>query len=99
MASYRLTNKAVDDLSQIWKYTEAVWSEKQADSYYQILIVTFQEIAVSPNSGRNYSNVLENLLGFKVNKHIVFYRIISEDSIEITRVLHEQIDLKNRLME
>jgi len=99
MANYQLTNKAVDDLSQIWKYTLEVWSEKQADIYYQKLIVTFQEIAISPNSGRNYTNVVENLLGFKVNKHIIFYRILTEDNIEIIRVLHEQMDLKNRLLE
>ena len=33
MAKYHLTNKAVDDLSEIWDYTYEVWSENQADKY------------------------------------------------------------------
>lgn len=33
MASYVLTNKAVEDLSSIWEYTFDTWSERQADKY------------------------------------------------------------------
>ena len=33
MADYRLTNKAVADLSDIWNYTCETWSEQQADKY------------------------------------------------------------------
>ncbi len=51
MAKYELTNKAVEDLSNIWDYTFEVWSEKQADKYYEILILNYQEIADSPNLG------------------------------------------------
>ena len=28
MGSYRLTNKAVEDLARIWNYTVDTWSEK-----------------------------------------------------------------------
>ena len=38
MAEYKLTNKAVEDLSKIWDYTFEIWSEKQADKYYGELI-------------------------------------------------------------
>ena len=38
MAKYILTNRAVDDLSEIWTYTYDVWSEKQADKYYNMLL-------------------------------------------------------------
>nr|MBR2109993.1 type II toxin-antitoxin system RelE/ParE family toxin [Alistipes sp.] len=33
MAKYHLTNKAVEDLSNIWEYTVDTWSERQADDY------------------------------------------------------------------
>ena len=39
MPNYKLTCKAVADLSKIWKYTFEVWSEKQADKYYNGLIL------------------------------------------------------------
>ena len=38
MAGYSFTNKAVNDLSDIWNYTRDSWSEKQADKYYTMLL-------------------------------------------------------------
>jgi len=38
MSKFTLTNKAVEDLSDIWNYTFDQWSERQADIYYQMLI-------------------------------------------------------------
>lgn len=52
MAEYKLTNKAVEDLSKIWDYTFEVWSEKQADKYYGGLISNFEEIAENPELGK-----------------------------------------------
>ena len=45
MADYILTNKAIEDLSTIWDYSFEVWSESQADKYYQELISHCQKIA------------------------------------------------------
>ncbi len=33
MANYILTNKAVEDLSEIWNYTFDFWSENQSEYY------------------------------------------------------------------
>ncbi len=99
MANYQLTNKAVEDLSKIWNYTIEVWSEKQADKYYEMLISTCQEIADTPNLGKNYSGITQNLLGIKTSRHIIFYRTINDNSVEITRILHERMDLKKRILE
>ena len=99
MAKYELTNKAVEDLSKIWDYTFEVWSEKQADKYYEMLISNCQEIADSPNLGKNYDGITQNLLGLKTNRHIIFYRTISENYVETTRILHERMDLKKRILE
>ena len=97
MAKFYLTNKAVTDLTNIWNYTFEQWSEQQADKYYQILIENCEEIANNPGIGKNYDGIMASLLGFKVNKHIIFYRIVSSEQIEITRILHEMIDLRNRI--
>ncbi len=99
MAKYKLTNKAVDDLTQIWNYTIDRWSENQADKYYQMLLDNFNEAANNPDLGKNYSGVIENLFGIRVGRHIIFYRKIEENEIEITRILHEQMDLKSRIKE
>jgi len=97
MANYRLTNKAVADLTQIWNYTFDKWSENQADKYYRMLIDNCNEVAINPNLGKRYAIVDENLLGFRAGRHIIFYHIIEETEIEIIRILHEQMDLKKKL--
>ena len=99
MAEYKLTNKAVDDLAHIWNYTCDKWSETQADIYYNMLLENFKEVAFNPDLGRNYSGINENLLGFKAGRHLIFYRKIEKNEIEIIRILHEQIDLKTRIKE
>ncbi|MEN2490264.1 type II toxin-antitoxin system RelE/ParE family toxin [Flavobacterium sp. B11] len=96
MAKYYLTNKAVEDLADIWNYTFDEWSEKQADKYYWLLLDSCQEVAENPNLGKKYENVTEKLLGYKSNEHILFYHIISEGEIEIIRILHGRMDLKSK---
>jgi len=97
MPEYKLTNKAVEDLSNIWEFTFEIWSEKQADKYYNSLISSCQEIANNPELGKEYQGITNSLLGMKINRHIIFYRTLHKDYVEITRILHERMDLKERI--
>lgn len=97
MANFSLTNKAVTDLADIWDYTFDRWSEKQADKYYETLIATCAEIAQNPDAGKKYDGIFSALLGQRINQHIIFYRQIDQDPIEIVRILHGKMDLKSRI--
>ncbi len=99
MAKYNLTNKAVEDLADIWDYTFDKWSEKQADNYYDMLIANCKRIADNPSLGKNYNGITENLFRLRTNRHIIFYRKIAEKEIEVARILHERMDLENRILE
>ena len=99
MNKYYLTNKAVDDLTKIWNYTYEKWSEQQADKYYQMLIRNCEEIANNFELGKNYNGIAPTLYGLRATKHIIFYRKISEVEVEISRILHESMDLRNRILE
>jgi toxin ParE1/3/4 len=99
MPEFRLTNKAVEDLSKIWNYTFNTWSEKQADKYYEMLISHCQLIAESPGLGKNYGGIAQDLFGIKANRHLIFYRQLNENAVEVIRILHETMDLKNRILE
>lgn len=99
MAEFNLTNKAVEDLSRIWNYTFDKWSVNQADRYFKLLLENCQDIADNPDLGRNYDGVRADLFGIKANRHIIFYRKLIDQPIEITRILHERMDLKNRIIE
>ena len=99
MASYRITNKAVEDLTNIYTYTFQTWSEKQADLYYVMLIECFQEIADKPIVGKKYPEIDSDILGVHINRHIVFYRCILNSHVEIIRILHDSMDLIVRMHE
>ena len=99
MAKYELTNKAVSDLNGIWEYTIINWGEKQADKYYNMLLDTCQDIADNPKLGKNYEGIKSELFGLKANRHVIFYRRSNAQPIEITRILHERMDLKKRIIE
>ncbi len=99
MAKYSLTRKAVDDLNSIWNYTFDNWSEYQADKYYNMLLGLCQEIANNPDMGRSYSWIGSDIFGLKAHRHIIFYRKINSGLTEITRILHGQMDIENRIIE
>lgn len=99
MAKYFLTNKAVQDLSEIYEYTYTAWSETQAEKYYLELIDFCQMLSENPNIGKSYPSIDLDLLGFPAQKHIIFYKPISKDEIEIIRILGGNMDLKNRIHE
>ena len=99
MAKYELTNKATKDLGRIWNYTVDTWSENQADQYYRMLLNSCQDIADGKVNGKPYEGIYSGLLGIKAGKHIIFYRQINEDLVEIARFLHERMDIKRRIRE
>jgi len=99
MANYRLTKKGVEDLAGIWNYTVDTWSENQADHYLQMLLDSCKDIANGRVIGKHYDGILKSLYGIKAGKHIIFYRKVESDVVEIVRILHEQMDLSKRIRE
>jgi toxin ParE1/3/4 len=97
MGKYELTNKAVEDLSEIWEYTVEEWSETQANRYYNFVLESYQEIANHPQFGKQYEEIEKDLLGFKSNHHIIFFKVVSPKEIVVVRILHERMDLKSKL--
>lgn len=99
MADYILTNKAIEDLSKIYEYTFEFWSENQADIYYEKLVNYFELLAENPKIGKNYIEISSEIFGFLADKHLIFYRIITTQEIEIVRILGAEMDVKNRIKE
>ena len=99
MAKYRISNEAIRDLTAIWNYSYDVWSEKQANKYYNQLKEGFEIISSEPEIGRNIKEVDKKFYGYKVNRHIIFYRHNPTLGIEIVRVLHEMMDIPNKMFE
>ena len=99
MAKLFFRQEAIDDLNNIWNYTYDTWSQKQADHYYAALEFACRQIGENPALGKTYEEISPELQGLKAGKHIIFYQVITKHEVEIIRILHESMDLKNRLDE
>lgn len=97
MAKFILTNSAVHDLTDIWDYTVENWSAKQAEKYYKMILGVCSKLAVNPRKGKTYSEIYPDLKDQKISRHIIFYREIDPERIEITRILHERMNHKGKL--
>lgn len=97
---YRITTIASQDLENIWLYTFENWSIEQADRYLNLIIDEIEYVAQKPNSGFDFSSVRQGYFRSRIKSHIIFYRIDQKnDLIEIIRILHQNMDIENRLSE
>jgi toxin ParE1/3/4 len=97
--AYKISNQALIDLEQIWLYTFKNWSIEQADRYYNLLISEMEYIGQNQDSGKSMSHVKYGYRASKVKSHLIFYKTSSESEIETIRILHERMDIENRLKE
>lgn len=95
---YKISVKASEDIEAIWLYTFENWSLEQADRYVNLIFDEIEYIAANPDEGKAYNHVRKNYRCSKVKSHLIFYRLAEkEKAIEIIRVLHERMDIENRL--
>lgn len=88
--------EAIFDLEEIWLYSMKTWSLKQADSYHSMILKEIEFLAVRPKSGKDQQYIRTGYWSFKIKSHVIFYRIF-EKELEIIRILHERMDIPNRL--
>ncbi len=97
MAKVILRQKAIDDLKDIWGYYFEKWSERQTNKYYATIKLACKGIGKNPDVGKECNGISQKLLRLKSGKHIIFYQYLSEDKIEVIRILQERMELKNRI--
>lgn len=95
--AYKIRDEAISDLDKIWEYTAENWSVGQADRYYNLIIVEIEFIADNFFAGKSMDHVKEGYRASKVKSHLIFYKRGANDILEIVRILHERMDVENRL--
>lgn len=96
--NYRISVKASEDIENIWLYTFENWSLEQADRYINLIFNEIEYLAEKPASGKDFSHIRKHYRYSKVKSHLIFYRITAtQNEIEIIRVLHQRMDIENRL--
>lgn len=97
---FKISKEAQIDLESIWLYTFETWSKEQADRYFNLIFEEIEYLTQNPTSGKDYSHIREGYYRSKVKSHFIFYRInLKENVLEIIRILHQQMDIENRLGE
>ena len=91
-----LFEEAIHDLEEIWFYTFTTWSQEQADRYHLLIINEIEFLATKPESGKMLGHIRKGYRSTKVKSHFIFYRITSTE-LEVVRILHEKMDIPNRL--
>ena len=94
---YRISQQAIEDLENIWIYTLKKWSKEQADRYYNLIIEEIEFVADNFMIGKSAEQTRKNYRVTKVKSHLIFYRKTENNIIEITRILHERMDIPGRL--
>ena len=85
---------------EMWRYTDKTWGEKQADKYVRGLYEAIDEIAIKKYLWRKIEH--EDVVGIyfiRYEHHYVFFRELSKNELGIVNVLHESMDIPNRLKE
>ncbi|MEP7093179.1 MAG: type II toxin-antitoxin system RelE/ParE family toxin [Flavobacterium sp.] len=97
MSEYIISEKALEDINNIWIYTAENWSVEQADRYYNLIIDEIEYIVRNLDMARDFGKIRKSYRYSKVKSHLIFFKKDKTDEIEVVRVLHERMDIENRL--
>jgi toxin ParE1/3/4 len=92
MGTFQLTSQAKSDLKSIAAYTQRKWGKEQRRFYLKQFDDAFHLLADTPDISIACDYIKTGYRKFPVTSHIVFYRTLSENKIEIVRVLHKRMD-------
>lgn len=94
---YRISKQAIEDMNAIWIYTFNKWSKEQADRYYDLIIQEIEFISDNYMTGKSVEQTRKNYRVTKIKSHLIFYRKLENEMVEIVRILHQRMDVKKRL--
>ncbi|MCS0265646.1 type II toxin-antitoxin system RelE/ParE family toxin [Vibrio sp. YT-16] len=93
MKPFQLTNKAKSDLRDIALFTSRRWGREQRNIYLKQFDDSFWLLAESPDIGKTCDEIRDGYRKFPQGSHVIFYRQIGSQNIEIIRILHKSMDV------
>ncbi|HPZ60309.1 MAG TPA: type II toxin-antitoxin system RelE/ParE family toxin [Zoogloea sp.] len=99
MAFFYLTHAAKADLKEIGRYTKKQWGAAQRVKYLTMLDGCFRDLAAKPLTGQDCSDIRAGYRKYSAGSHVIFYRQIAEDTIEVVRILHGRMDTERHFGE
>ena len=96
-AKYLISEQAVVDLEDIWVYTLHKWSKEQADRYHNLILEEIEFISNNYLIGKSVESTRKNYRVLRVKSHLIFYRKVDNNVVEIVRILHQRMNIKKHL--
>ena len=97
MAEYIISEKALNDLNNICIYTAQNWSLEQANRYYNLIMDEIEYVAENFETTKDFGSIRKDYRYSKVKSHLIFCKQIENTEMEVVRILHERMDIKNRI--
>ena len=98
MGTFTLTTKAKADLKSIAIYIHRKWGKVQRTIYIRQFDDTFHLLSENPKAGTECNYIKNDYRKFPVTSHVIFYRSTSKINIEIVRILHKNMDARERFL-
>jgi len=96
--NFELSRLSLNDIDNIWTYTAQKWTKSQANKYYKNLFKDISLICKNPDIGKRIEFVKPKHRIFKSKSHLIIYKLDNQ-KIWIDRILHERMDIENKLKE
>jgi toxin ParE1/3/4 len=97
MPNFSLTETAKSDLKNIARFTQKRWGREQRNHYLKTLDDCFHQLSNNPNMGKVCGEIRPGYYKLPTGSYI-YYRSKSNESIEIVRVLHENMDVDTQFL-
>ena len=94
---FRISKQALEDIDKIRLYTLENWSVNQANHYYRLVYQEIEYISEDFESGKDIGKIRTGYSLARVNSHLIIYTKGDDGVLEIVRVLHQMMDIPNRL--
>lgn len=96
----KIYQAAKDRILEIWDYTEQTWGEEQADKYVRGLVEAINAAKDKPHQWRRVTDeALSGVFFFRHQYHYVFFRELSDGTLGVISIIHENMDIPARLRE
>jgi toxin ParE1/3/4 len=101
----RLGEQAERDFMSILQWTAENFGERQAGAYQNVLTQSMRELVDGPEiaGARLRNDIVRGIYTLHVarhgrrGRHLLLYRVIGDQTIEIARILHDSMDLRRHL--
>lgn len=96
----KIYQAAKERILEIWDYTERMWGEDQADKYVRGLV---EAVNAAQGKRHKWRHVMDEALSgvfiMRYQHHYLFFRELSDGTLGVISVLHENMDIPARLRE